>query len=148
MSADRSNTPSNSVANRNPYLHYCIDVACQGSENHHRAVCSESTRAPSPAGNCPRCHRGTGAVPNPSGCARCNPERLGERLTETLAERDSLRAALARAEAERDSWKKAYSVTTDEAVLRAEAAEAKLAQLKANMLGNPPHCSSTPEESP
>jgi hypothetical protein len=34
-------------------------------------------------GRCPRCHRD---APNPDGCAACNPVRLGERLTEALAE--------------------------------------------------------------
>jgi hypothetical protein len=39
--------------------------------------------APPPGTRCPRCHRD---APNPDGCAACNPVRLGERLTEALAE--------------------------------------------------------------
>lgn len=35
---------------------------------------------------CPRCHH---TAPNTEGCALCNPERLGERLTQALKERDA-----------------------------------------------------------
>lgn len=40
---------------------------------------------------CPRCHQTT---PPETGCALCNPERLGQRLTEALAERENALALL------------------------------------------------------
>jgi hypothetical protein len=45
------------------------------------------------AERCSRCHPD---APNSNGCASCNPERLGERLTAALARITDLEATLAK----------------------------------------------------